>query len=211
MLLVASFIPSLAAGAGEAGFTAFDPPDGAILNRHDGETTGAGLRIRFKGRNAGHGPMRVNGKTVAVANGKFETQILLTERENKVRVEGPAATSEITLLWDRDSFPRYRFSTDDNIWFLRDIARNADRYHSIFENSYLAMWRDFHRKYGVRIHHNIYYEQKASTFRSIRISSATSGAGTAIGCGSTFTLARTIRTARTSRPRPPRSAATFGW
>lgn len=158
VLLVASFIPSLAAGAGEAAFTAFDPPDGAILNRHDGETTGAGLRIRFKGRNAGHGLVRVNGKTVVVANGKFETQILLTERENKIQVEGPAATSNLTLLWDRDSFPRYRFSTDDNIWFLRDIARNADRYQSIFENPYLAMWRDFHRKYGVRIHHNIYYE-----------------------------------------------------
>ncbi|MBI4873687.1 MAG: hypothetical protein HY822_03525, partial [Acidobacteria bacterium] len=52
----------------------------------------------------------------------------------------------------------YRFSTDDNIWFLRDIARNADRYQSIFDNPYLAMWRDLHRKYGTKFHHNLYYQ-----------------------------------------------------
>jgi hypothetical protein len=62
------------------------------------------------------------------------------------------------VIWDRDSFPRYRFSTDDNIWFLRDIARNAGKYRSIFDNPYLALWRDMHEKYGARFHFNIYYE-----------------------------------------------------
>jgi len=59
---------------------------------------------------------------------------------------------------DRNLVPCYRFSTDDNIWFLRDIARNADKYTSIFDNPYLAMWRDLHRKYGTKVHHNLYYQ-----------------------------------------------------
>ena len=54
--------------------------------------------------------------------------------------------------------PCYRFSTDDNIWFLRDIARNEDKYKSIFDNPYLAMWRDLHSKYGTKVHHNLYYQ-----------------------------------------------------
>jgi sugar lactone lactonase YvrE len=59
---------------------------------------------------------------------------------------------------DPNLVPCYRFSTDDNIWFLRDIARNADKYKSIFDNPYLAMWRDLHSKYGTKFHHNLYYQ-----------------------------------------------------
>ena len=62
------------------------------------------------------------------------------------------------VLWDRNSFPRYRLSTDDNILFLRDIARHADTYRSIFENPYLAFWHEMRVKYGIKIHFNIYYE-----------------------------------------------------
>lgn len=136
-----------------------DPADGAILNRHDGERTGAGLHIQVKGVTQAGGPIRVNGATAVVGNGEFRAPVLLSQRENKIVVEGPGGVrDQIIVLWDRDSFPRYRFSTDDNIWFLRDIARHAGTYTSIFQNPYLAFWRDMHHKYGTKIHHNIYYE-----------------------------------------------------
>ena len=80
-------------------------------------------------------------------------------RETRIAAEGPdGRRDEAMVLWDRDSFPRYRFSTDDNIRFLRDIARHAGTYQSIFENPYLAFWREMHAKYGTKIHFNIYYE-----------------------------------------------------
>jgi hypothetical protein len=41
---------------------------------------------------------------------------------------------------------------------LRDIARNATKYASIFDNPYMGMWRDMNRKYGAKVHFNIYYE-----------------------------------------------------
>ncbi|HSB15165.1 MAG TPA: hypothetical protein VLE22_11955 [Bryobacteraceae bacterium] len=137
----------------------FEPPDGAILNRHDGETTPEGLRITVKGLAGSAGPLRINGISVPVKEGAFETPIVLRDRETKIVAETSGGEKDsITVLWDRDSFPRYRFSTDDNIWFLRDIARNAERYRSIFENPYLALWQDMHRKYGTKVHFNIYYE-----------------------------------------------------
>ena len=51
----------------------------------------------------------------------------------------------------------YRLSIDDGIWFLQDIAKNQDRYTSIFENPYLALLRRLHDEYGTKFHVNIYY------------------------------------------------------
>ncbi|MBQ3527274.1 MAG: hypothetical protein IJA52_01785 [Clostridia bacterium] len=50
----------------------------------------------------------------------------------------------------------YRFSIDDNIWFLRDI--NSKGYDSIFENPYLGFFKNLHEKYGARFQFNVYYE-----------------------------------------------------
>jgi sugar lactone lactonase YvrE len=135
------------------------PADGAILNRHDGQKTAGGLRIPVRGTSHGTGQVRLNGEPVPVERGRFEGFVVLRERENKVLAETTGGRRHtVTVLWDRDSFPRYRFSTDDNIWFLRDIARNASKYRSIFDNPYLALWRDMHGKYGTKFHFNIYYE-----------------------------------------------------
>jgi hypothetical protein len=52
----------------------------------------------------------------------------------------------------------YRLSLDDNIWVLRDLAKDPDRYPSVFDHPYLAMYRDIHREHGTKVHMNIYYE-----------------------------------------------------
>jgi sugar lactone lactonase YvrE len=136
-----------------------EPVDGAILNRHDGEAVSGGLRIAVQGTIQGAGPVRVNGAPASVANGRFATTLTLQARETRIVAEASGGLrDEAVVLWDRDSFPRYRFSTDDNIWFLRDIARHAATYHSIFDNPYLAFWRAMHEKYGTKIHFNIYYQ-----------------------------------------------------
>jgi len=137
-----------------AGLRITDPPDGAILNRHDGEKAPAGMWITVRGEGAG--PVRVNGAPATSAGGKWEARVLLQAPENRITAESGPAKDAITVLWDRDSFPRYRVSTDDNIWFLRDIARQG--YASIFDNPYLGFWREMHRKYGTKVHFNIYYE-----------------------------------------------------
>ena len=135
-----------------------EPVDGAILNHNDGRPESGGLQIALKGRCRVPGPVRINGASVPVRDGRFESTLLLHDRETSIRAEAGRLEHRITVLWDRDSFRRYRVSTDDNIWFLRDIARHADTYQSIFDNPYLAFWREMHRKYGTKVHFNIYYE-----------------------------------------------------
>jgi len=50
----------------------------------------------------------------------------------------------------------YRFSVDDNIWFLRDLSRGD--YTSLFDHPYLTLYKDLHDRYGAKFQLNIYYE-----------------------------------------------------
>jgi len=135
-----------------------EPVDGTVLNDNDGESTPEGLRITVKGYSRVPDPVRINGASVAVHAGKFETQVVLKQPETKLAAQAGAQRNTISVLWDSSSFKRYRVSTDDNIFWLKDIAEHADTYQSIFENPYLRFWHDIHNKYGAKIHHNIYYE-----------------------------------------------------
>ncbi len=135
-----------------------DPPDGAILNRHDGKTAAGGLEVEVSGECPAGARVQVNGRPAKVSDNRFRAQVVLRDLENRIEARTGAERHRVILLWDRYSFPRYRVSTDDNIRFLEDLARHADRYASIFENSYLAFWREMNRKYGAKVHFNIYYE-----------------------------------------------------
>ncbi len=148
----------LAAAAPRNALRITDPPDGAILNRHDGRVTAAGLEIEVRGECPAGAQVRVNGRAAAVSAGSFTARVVLARHENEVIAECGAERARAIYLWDRRSFPRFRVSTDDNIWFLRDIALNAGQYSSLFENPYLAFWREMNRKYGAKVHFNIYYE-----------------------------------------------------
>ncbi|MBM4081007.1 MAG: hypothetical protein FJ278_14980 [Planctomycetes bacterium] len=138
-----------------------DPIDGAILNRHDGNQTDRGLEITVKGQAPPGVAVSVNGAPAARSGGEFTAPALISKRVQTLAAVAGEARDKATVLWDKNSMKRYRFSTDDNIWFLRDIAQHAGTYSSIFDNFYLAFWREMHRRYGARIQHNIYYQDEA--------------------------------------------------
>jgi hypothetical protein len=50
----------------------------------------------------------------------------------------------------------YYFFIDDNIWFLRDIAR--ERPSSLFDHAYLAFLKSLHDKYGMKVQLNVFFE-----------------------------------------------------
>jgi len=140
-----------------------EPIDGQILNRHDGALGGEGLRIRVSGEFTGQGSVTVNGQAAQCSAGKFRAEILIRGFLSKIVAQAGRASDQISVVWDRDSFPRYRVSIDDNIQWLKDIALHDPPYRSIFENPFLAFWREMHEKYGVRVHFNIYYEMAGFT------------------------------------------------
>jgi len=136
------------------------PHDGDILNQTDGTRTEHGLLIEVTGTCPAGADVRVNGRKAAVTGTTFRAPLLIVGEMTRVRAcAGPrpdADSDSIKLLWDRNCFPRYRFSSDDNIWFLQDLAQNARK--SLFDNPYLALWKRLHDTYGTSVQHNIYWE-----------------------------------------------------
>ena len=135
------------------------PIHGAILNRHDGRQDDAGLHITVQGVVSEADTVTVNGVRARIVGATFTAEYTLDAHETVLTAVaergGETLSHAVTVLWDRRSFPRYRFSLDDDVLFLRDIA--LERPKSLFDNFYLGFMRDLRDRYGAKTHINIYY------------------------------------------------------
>lgn len=135
------------------------PVHGAVLNRRHGTQTRDGLQVLVTGEAPRHDRVLVNGVEAQRHGTGFSATVTLATPETSLvaLASGVAGTHEhrIRVLWDRHSRPRYRFSIDDNSFFLRDIA--AQQYPSLFDCFYLKALRDLHTRYGAKFALNIYY------------------------------------------------------
>ncbi len=135
------------------------PWSGDILNRHDGEETEESLTIAVEGAARPGAAVQVNGvETRADDDGRFACRVSITERRTRLTARSGDASDSVVVLWDKASFPRYRFSVDDNIEFLKDLGTRPDDYPSLFDHWYLAFWRRMHEEFGAKIHINIYFQ-----------------------------------------------------
>ncbi len=136
-----------------------EPFHGAVLNRRHGVQVRDVLRIRVSGEAPLRDRVIVNGKPAERQGTGFTSEIVLREKQTQITAvsEGSFGRGEhcVRVVWDKHSQPRYRFSIDDNSFFLRDIAQK--KYGSLFDCFYLKGLRELHLKYGVRFVLNIYY------------------------------------------------------
>ena len=134
------------------------PRDGDVLARHDGKETEESLTVSVRGKAPAGDAVRVNGLRAVVELGDFVCELPLTKRHNKIVVESGEKREEILVWWNQGSRKRYRFSSDDNIYFLKDLGTEPERYDSLFDHWYLGFWREMHEEFGAKIHINIYYQ-----------------------------------------------------
>ncbi len=136
-----------------------EPFHGAVLNHRHGKQTADGLTVQVAGEASPGGRVTVNGVTCRRQANRFEAKVTLREAETDLvalsETNGVRQEDRVRVVWDRHSVPRYRFSIDDNSFFLRDIAQK--QYASLFDCFYLKMLQDLHKKYGVKFTVNIYY------------------------------------------------------
>jgi len=103
-----------------------EPFHGAALNHRHGEAVEDGLRIAVRGTARLRDRVYVNGEPARRAGTAFHAQVVLRDRETDIvaTASGSRGDAEhrVRVVWDRHSRPRYRFSLDDNSFFLRDIA-----------------------------------------------------------------------------------------
>lgn len=108
-----------------------EPFHGAVLNRRTGKEVDGGLEIAVRGEAPLRDRVMVNGAPAARDGAGFSAPLVLRERETEVVAvsEGSSGRREhrVRVVWDRRSFPRYRFSLDDNSFFLRTSPRRSTR------------------------------------------------------------------------------------
>jgi hypothetical protein len=136
-----------------------EPVHGAVLNRRHGEEINGGLKIRVSGQVPLHEQVTVNKVPARCTGSRFSSEVVLRDKETEIVAvsQGSSGRGEhrVRVVWDRHSQPRYRFSIDDNSFFLRDIAQK--NYASLFDCFYLDILQKLHSKYGARFVLNIYY------------------------------------------------------
>lgn len=136
------------------------PIDGDMLSEYDGIVSGKNLTTTIKIAAPSGCMIKVNGVKATYSNGIFQADIKLKDYKNVIELteETKGYQEKILVFWLRNFANKYRLSLDDNIWFLKDISENTEKYGSIFENPYLCFLKQVHDTYGTKIHINIYYE-----------------------------------------------------
>ena len=103
--------------------------------------------------------MTVNGTQAQREGTGFASHVVLRQKQTDIVAisQGSFGRAEhrVRVVWDKHSQPRYRFSIDDNSFFLHDIAQK--KYGSLFDCFYLKGLRELRDTYGVRFVLNIYY------------------------------------------------------
>jgi hypothetical protein len=143
-----------------------DPFHGAILNHRHGRQGEGDLTITVRGQAGLDDAVTVNGLPAARAGTQFAVDLPLASRQTDIvaAAEGVRGRREhrVRVIWDRYSKPRYRFSIDDNSFFLRDVAQKG--YASLFDCFYLAVLRDLHRRYGTKFVLNVFHQTPERDF-----------------------------------------------
>ena len=136
------------------------PIDGDMLNEYDGIISDGDLVTKVKIAAPPGSKIKVNGLKTRYIDGVYHADVRLKNYENAIGLvdEKNGYKESIKVFWLKNYANKYRFSIDDNIWFLKDISINEDRYKSIFENVYLGFLKQVHDTYGTKIHLNIFYQ-----------------------------------------------------
>ena len=110
------------------------PIDGDMLNERDGVVVGDQLVVSVTvSAETGH-EISINGKTAVYREGFYTAEVYLGGYSNNiVAFDKTTGSKDAIIIYKLNNITgKYRLSLDDNIWFLQDIAKNANNYKSIF-------------------------------------------------------------------------------
>ncbi len=142
------------------------PIDGDCINERDGKRADNG-GVTFVATVCApeNSEVYINGKRAEYAEGAYRTEVTLCGYRSTLTAEDKTNGTEckIAVYYMPDAVGKYRVSSDDNILFLQDITKNKDVYTSIFDNPYLAMYKQAHDLYGAHVHLNLFYEFDPAT------------------------------------------------
>ncbi len=105
------------------------PYQGQVLNHLQGVAGDDGLQVTVRGEASGVEAVSLNGEPVPVSVGAFQAPVVLRAGRNLLKAAAVGAFGraehELDVWYDPHRLKRYRFSVDDNSFWLREIGRNA--------------------------------------------------------------------------------------
>lgn len=143
------------------------PIDGDVLfSVADGTVCDDSLLVTVKvAAPAGHS-ISINNINAVEENGIYTAKIPLSAYRNTIVAVNNNASQEVSIVvyWFQNGYKTYRLGVDDVIWSLENIWRNQNRYQSVFDDPFMALYRDLHNQYGTYVHMHIYYENDDGSF-----------------------------------------------
>lgn len=139
------------------------PIDGDCINSADGKRDGNDLLVTVKVAAPESAEVYVNDVPAQKQGEYYQAEIRFENyRTSLTAVDTVSGESDTIAVYKlRAPEKKFRLSSDDNILFLKDIAKNQDKYTSIFDNPYLKMYKRAHDATGVCVHLNLFYETGA--------------------------------------------------
>jgi len=136
------------------------PLDCTMLMDAAGTPSNEGLLIKCIVNAAPDRSLQINGVPCTPGSNMYSAPVLIKNFKNTLTVTDTETgeSESIVVYYMPKAHKKYRFSLDDNIWFLQNIAKNQHIYKSIFEDPYLTLLKTMHDRYGTKFHVNIYYE-----------------------------------------------------
>ena len=143
------------------------PIDGDVLFAlADGRCVDGKLLTTVQVQASSGNVLRIQGVDATECNGVYSAEIALSGCKNDVKAENLTTGENIHMViyWFCHGYHTYRLGVDDVIWTLENIWRNQDVYTSLFDDPFMALYRDLHEKYGTPIHMHIYYQNEDGSF-----------------------------------------------
>ena len=142
------------------------PFNGAVLTHRNGIQKNDTLTIQVQGTAPFGAVVKVNG-VEAKRNGELFTAPLTIDKfETEIVAEMECSTGKVShsirVVWDKHSFKRYRFSIDDNVFWLRELMK--DKPKNINDNLYLGQLKRLHDNFGAKFTLNLFYETPDKEF-----------------------------------------------
>jgi hypothetical protein len=130
------------------------PQKGDCINKNDG------LPLKVLVEAPANADIYVGGVKAEFSDGVWSAIVPISAYKTTLTAENRknGENCAVTLLKFADPVGKFRLSSDDNILFLQDITKNQDKYTSIFDNPYLALYKKAHDLYGACVHLNLFYE-----------------------------------------------------
>ncbi len=138
------------------------PIDGDCFTDGDGRIDGDFLYTEIRVAASVGADITVCGERAMLSDGLYGCTLPLKAGRNTLTacdsVSGESA--EIDVYFLPNAGRKFMVSVDDNILFLANLTKNKDTYRSIFEDPYLAVYKEAHDKYGMPVQLNLFYEFK---------------------------------------------------